>query len=88
MKRTDLFGDRQPGFKVRDIVRERLPLEWWETWEMADQEINRIISDELGDHYEIDRHCWVSRRFLTRPTKRTEILFKDKVRRILRQCRK
>ena len=47
-----------------------------------------FLLGELGDHYEIGRPCWVSRRFLTRPTKRTEILFKDKVRRILRQCRK
>ena len=33
--------------KVEETVIEKLPLELWDTWEMADQEIRRIIGDEL-----------------------------------------
>jgi len=33
--------------KVEETVIEKLPLELWNTWEMADQEIRRIIDDEL-----------------------------------------
>lgn len=35
---------------VMDIVREQLPPALWDTWESADAEINRIISDAIFEY--------------------------------------
>lgn len=32
--------------KMHDSTVNRVPSEWFDTWEMADQEIERIINDE------------------------------------------
>jgi len=32
---------------IREAVRAELPSEWWDIWEMADQEIDRVIWDEI-----------------------------------------
>lgn len=36
---------KQGALNVRELVRQDLPESLWDTWEMADQEINRIIKD-------------------------------------------
>ncbi len=33
--------------RILRAVRDMLPAELWDTWEMADQEINRIILDTI-----------------------------------------
>jgi len=33
---------------IEEKVIERCPSEWWDIWEMAYQEIHRIIDDELS----------------------------------------
>jgi len=38
------------GIDIRDKVREELPVELWDIWEMADQEIDRIIMDEINNY--------------------------------------
>lgn len=32
---------------IDEEVREKLPVELWDTWEMADQEITRLIDDTI-----------------------------------------
>lgn len=33
---------------ITETVVSRLPVELWDTWEMADQEIRRIVGDHVG----------------------------------------
>lgn len=35
------------GYQLEESIIASLPLEWWDTWEMADQEIHRLVSDEI-----------------------------------------
>ncbi len=35
------------AYQLEESIIAMLPLEWWDTWEMADQEIRRLVSDEL-----------------------------------------
>jgi len=35
------------SYQVETVVVQKLPVEMWDTWEMADQEIRRIISDVI-----------------------------------------
>lgn len=42
-------GIRLP--ELEQVTIDRLPSELWDTWEMADQEIRRIIHDEVMGIY-------------------------------------
>jgi len=46
-EKNNLFGlDIQWQF-IPDKVKERLPVEWFDLWESAWSEIDRIINDEI-----------------------------------------
>ncbi len=48
LTRAECAKDKNaPAFVIQERVRTILPVDYWETWEMADQEINRIIYDEV-----------------------------------------
>ena len=50
VKRVFWESNNNPDFTtLRDVVRDRLPVEMWGTWEMADQEIDRIINDTMWE---------------------------------------
>lgn len=36
--------------QIEDIVIKKLPSDMWDTWEMADQEIKRIIDEVMADY--------------------------------------
>lgn len=44
----DLYLERRPFSVIRASILDRLPLEWWDTWECADSEIRRVIEDEIN----------------------------------------
>lgn len=46
-KRRLPWGEIENYQGVEAEVREKLPVELWETWECADQEINRVIDDVI-----------------------------------------
>jgi hypothetical protein len=41
------WGEIKSYEGIEEEVREKLPSELWNTWEMADQEITRIIDDTI-----------------------------------------
>jgi len=45
-KRTDRFGQVY-WYGLEEEVIKRCPAEWWDIWECADQEIRRIVDDEI-----------------------------------------
>jgi hypothetical protein len=46
-KRRMPWGEIESYQGIDAEVRDKLPSELWDTWEMADQEINRIIDDTI-----------------------------------------
>ncbi len=46
-KRKDCLGLRGSYEGIEDQITTRLPMKLWDTWEMADQEIRRIINDTI-----------------------------------------
>ena len=43
----NLFGDYPTPKSLSEAIHDRIPDEWYGIWEMAHQEIERIINDEL-----------------------------------------
>jgi predicted dithiol-disulfide oxidoreductase (DUF899 family) len=43
------WGEIETYQGIEDEVREQLPVELWDIWEMADQEITRIIDDTINN---------------------------------------
>ena len=41
------LNEGMTGAEIQDLVVKELPAEAWNTWEMAQQEIERITDDEL-----------------------------------------
>ena len=35
---------------VEKAIRDRIPAEWYDTWEMAYQEIDRLVDDFINDY--------------------------------------
>ena len=46
-KRTMPWGEVSSYTGIGQEVRHQLPVELWDTWEMADQQIDRIIDDVI-----------------------------------------
>ena len=46
-KRRMPWGAIDSYVGIEEEVREKLPVELWDTWEMADQEITRIIDNTI-----------------------------------------
>lgn len=38
-----------PFYLLEEQIIDALPADWWDTWEMADQEIRRIVYDTLSE---------------------------------------
>jgi len=43
------INENHNRWEVEEIVIDRLPSSLWDTWEMADSEIRRIISDTISE---------------------------------------
>jgi hypothetical protein len=43
------WGEIESYQGIEAEVRDKLPFELWDTWEMADQEITRIIDDTINE---------------------------------------
>ena len=46
--RKDLFGQPPSGKALHYAIGERVPVEWFDIWESAWAEIERIIYDEIS----------------------------------------
>lgn len=46
---TERAISEEGNYQVEDLVISRLPENLWETWEGADGEIRRIISDTINE---------------------------------------
>ena len=46
-RRKSVLGLQTTFSGIEEEVIEKLPVELWDSWEMADQEIRRIINDEI-----------------------------------------
>lgn len=46
--RKDIFGNYQRGLQLNGAISDRIPAEWFEIWESAWAEIERVISDETS----------------------------------------
>jgi len=44
-----LYNKGLRGYALEDVCKEFIPDDWYDTWEMAHQEIDRIISDEVTE---------------------------------------
>ena len=47
-KRKMPWGAVESYVGIDEEIIDKLPVELWDTWEMADSEIRRIINDTLG----------------------------------------
>ena len=52
-KRRLPWGEVESYQGIEGEVRDKLPVELWDTWEMADQEINRIIGDTITNQLRV-----------------------------------
>jgi len=50
VKENTSFSGEIDYSKAREEIKAKVPLNWYDTWEMAYQEIENIIDDELTEY--------------------------------------
>lgn len=49
-EKNNLFGMDVSWVTVREKVEDRIPVEWFDTWESAWAEMHNIIEDTISDY--------------------------------------